>query len=279
MEDAHTVEELKDAALAVLSGREKVHWERISQYSELERAAAEVLARREDRLMDWQQARLTRPDQVRFFDAFGDMLTQGLIVLGKDVANPRFPWFRLSPMGRRILEYGSLYFFYDVDSYEKTIKDQIPSIDDVTLLYLKEAMQAFRVGCLLSGTVMVGVAAEHTFLLLLEVVETSPHAAKFRAVRKDRRLLRMVNRFWEVLSQHLAPLPGSLKEGLETEFLGIQNLLRQSRNEAGHPSGTVPGREQVYILLNLFMPYCKKMYQLMDYFRPATAAGGSARRP
>jgi hypothetical protein len=154
-----------------------------------------------------------------------------------------------------------------VDSYEKTIKDQIPAIDAVTLLYLKEAMQAFRVGCLLSATVMVGVAVEHSFLLLLEAIEAGPHAVTFAGVRKERQVLKMVNRFWGILSRHLGALPPSLKEGLETEFLGIQNLIRQSRNEAGHPRGTVPGREQVYILLNLFIPHCRKMYQLMEHFR------------
>jgi hypothetical protein len=36
------------------------------------------------------------------------------------------------------------------------------------LLYFQEAIQAFKANCLLSATVMLDVAAEHTFLLMLE---------------------------------------------------------------------------------------------------------------
>lgn len=41
----------------------------------------------------------------------------------------------------------------------------------LSTIYLQEAMQAFKAGCLLSATVMLGVAAEHTFLLTLEAAE------------------------------------------------------------------------------------------------------------
>ncbi len=61
-------------------------------------------------------------------------------------------------MAHRIIANQDTYFFHDVSTYEQLIRKEIPSIDDVTLLYLKEAMQAFRVGCLLSATVMLGVA-------------------------------------------------------------------------------------------------------------------------
>ena len=51
----------------------------------------------------------------------------------------------------------------------------------VTPTYLQEAMQAFRTGCILSATVMRGVATEHTFLLLMKTIENSPaHAARIR---------------------------------------------------------------------------------------------------
>ena len=35
-------------------------------------------------------------------------------------------------------------------------------------------MQSFKSGCMLASTVMLGVASEHSFLLLIEAAENSP---------------------------------------------------------------------------------------------------------
>ena len=61
-----------------------------------------------------------------------------------------------------------------------------------------------------------------------------------------------------------------MKEDLDTNFSGILSIIRNFRNQSGHPSGKIIDREQAYILLQLFPPYCKKMYQLMDFIRNAT---------
>jgi len=57
-----------------------------------------------------------------------------------------------------------------------------------------------------------------------------------------------------------------VKEDLDTNFSGILSIIRNFRNQSGHPSGKIIDREQAYILLQLFPPYCKKMYQLMDFY-------------
>jgi hypothetical protein len=41
-------------------------------------------------------------------------------------------------------------------------------------------------------------------------------------------------------------------------------VIRNFRNQAGHPTGTIISREQAYILLQLFIPYAKKLYQLKE---------------
>ena len=65
------------------------------------------------------------------------------------------------------------YFFHDLETYTKLIRTNVPTINDITLLYLQEAMQSFKSGCMLAATVMLGVASEHSFLLLLEAAEKS----------------------------------------------------------------------------------------------------------
>lgn len=174
----------------------------------------------------------------------------------------------MTQLGRHIAESQSAYFFHDVSSYERVIRSEVPSVNEVTLLYLKEAMQAFRSGCILSSTVMLGVATEHTFILLLEVIENNAaHAKTYLSVFQERTILQKLNKFRNVLEQNPKGLPSEIKEDLDTHFAGILSVIRTFRNQSGHPTGKIMDREQTFVLLQLFIPYCKKLYQLMDFFR------------
>jgi hypothetical protein len=174
----------------------------------------------------------------------------------------------VSHVGRRILENQQVYFFHDVSTYESLIKSQIESIDDTTLLYLKESMQAFRSGCILSATVMLGIATEHTFLLLLEAIDSNPkYQAMYAAAQKERSVLPKINKFRSILDKNISTLPHEVREDLDTQFAGIQSVIRTFRNDSGHPTGKIIDREQAYVLLNLFIPYGKKMYQPIEHFK------------
>lgn len=129
-------------------------------------------------------------------------------------------------------------------------------------------MQAFRSGCILSATVMLGVGTEHTFLLLLEVIESSQtHQKTYASVFQERTILQKLNKFKNILEQNLKSLPTEVKEDLDTHFAGILSVIRTFRNQSGHPTGKVIDREQAFVLLQLFIPYCKKLYQLMGFFK------------
>lgn len=136
---------------------------------------------------------------------------------------------------------------------------------------MKEALQAFRAGCLLSSTVMLGVATEHTFNLVVEAAALSAHGHAFAAVNKERSMLARLDRFRKALDQSRGALPPAVRDDLDTNFAGIQSIVRTFRNHSGHPTGAIVDREQVYVLINLFVPYCRKMYQLIEYFE--TPAG------
>jgi len=264
----HSYEEIRAAALDVLAGREKTSYEPI-QYGHLELGVAEVLARQggivpRDR---HDRADLSVGDADLFMEVFWDLFRQGIITLGYNKNNLEFPHFRLSYFGKRILENQETYFFHDVGTYTTLIRQTIPGIDGTTLVYLQEAMQAFRAGCMLSSSVMLGVAAEHTFVLLMETINGhSAHSETFSAVNKERMILHKINKFREILGKHLGDLPPEVKEDLDTQFAGILAVIRNFRNESGHPTGKIIDREQMYVLLNLFVPYCRKMYQLMKHY-------------
>jgi hypothetical protein len=266
----HSYEEIRSAALDILAGREKTVYAP-SQYEHLKLGVGEVFAKRDGRIQPGSYGAtypLDRQDEEIFLELFWDLFRQGIITLGSNDSNREFPFFRVTQLGKHIAESQSAYFFHDVSSYERVIRAEVPSIHEVTLLYLKEAMQAFRSGCILSSTVMLGVATEHTFLLLLEVIEKSvTHKKTYLSVFQERTILQKINKFRNVLEQHLKALPSEIREDLDTHFAGILSVIRTFRNQSGHPSGKIMDREQTFVLLQLFIPYCKKLYQMMEFFR------------
>jgi len=266
----HSYEELRAAALDILAGREKVPYEP-SQYEHLSLGIGQVFARRENSIQHGNSGAtypLDAQDKDRLLELFWDLFRQGIITLGLNDSNRAFPFFRLTNLGKQIAEGQASYFFHDVSSYDGTIRREVPDINDVTLLYLKEAMQAFRSGCMLSATVMLGVAVEHTFMLLLEIIEANAaHQKTFGAVFAERTLLQRFNKFRNLLEPMIKALPAEIREDIDTHFSGILSVIRTFRNQSGHPTGKIIDREQTFVLLQLVIPYCKKQYQLMRFFQ------------
>ncbi len=264
---AHSYEEIRKIAIELLAGHERPTYS-LTQYENFRLSVGGVFARRAGIEGDPQYPPLDGEDNEIFLEVFWDLFRQGIITLGLNNNSPNFPWFRVTSFGKNILENQSGYFFHDVSSYEKVIKSEIPSINETTLLYLKESMQAFRSGCLLSSSVMLGLATEHTFELLLESTqENVMWKDKFSGAVNEKWALRRINKFKEILEANIGSIPKEIKEDLDTNFAGIISVIRNFRNESGHPTGKVVSREQVFVLLQLFIPYCKKLYALMDFFK------------
>lgn len=274
----HSFEEIRAAALDLLAGRERTTYE-LTQYQNFLIAVADALERRDgssqNRVGQFGVAagygsfgpRLSDSDSNLFLEVFWSLFREGVISLGLNDSNREFPFFHVSAFGRKLITDPHAYFFHDVSSYENQIKSEVPSIDDITLLYLKEAMQSFRANCILASSVMLGVATEHTFLLLMERIDqNTTHGPTFSSVNAQKTILQKVNKFKSILDQQMKGLPANIKEDIDTHFAGILSIIRTFRNQSGHPSGKILDREQAYVLLQLFIPYCKKMYQLMEYF-------------
>jgi len=270
----HSFEEIRSAALDLLAGRARASYD-LSQYQNLMIGVAEVFATREGRSQDrryqgqglFGPSTLSTNDLDLFLEVFWTLFREGIITLGLNDSNREFPFFRITALGRRIAAHQQAYFFHDVSSYEALVRSEVPAIDSVTVLYLKEALQSFRVGCVLASTVMLGVATEHTFLLLVETLENNAtHAPTFASVGQQRTILQKVNKFKNIMDQELRSLPAEIKEDFDTHFAGVLSIIHTFRNLAGHPTGKIVDREQAYVLLQLFIPYCKKMYQLMAHY-------------
>lgn len=264
----YSYEEIRNVALDLLAGREPPVFQ-LTQYLHFVLSVGSVFAKREGKQnVDPNHHHLSTEERGICREVFWDFFRQGIITLGVNDHDGGFPWFRVTDSGMKIIQNQSAYFFHDVSSYEEIITSEIPSINKETLLYLKEAMQAFQSGCLLSSTVMLGVATEHTFNLLLETTQENPlWETKFSKVSDEWGALRQINKFKEILDKNAKDIPKKIKEDLDTHFFSIVSVIRTFRNESGHPTGKIVSREQAFVLLQLFIPYCKKLYALMEFFK------------
>lgn len=265
----YTYEEIRNATIEVLAIGDAIP---VNQYDHLKNKVREILFFKNVNTYPDNDKPLSPEESDTFLEVFWDLFRQGIITLGLGDSRREFPFFRVSAHGRKILESENAYFYHDVSSYEIVIKQEIPDIDDVTFLYLREAMQSFYSGCYLSSSVMLGVASEHTFLKLLEKIGTiEAYKSTFKKAFNEKNISKKFEAFKNRLKQETGNdniiLPDEIKENLDSNLDGIMNTIRRFRNDSGHPSGKKPSREQCYVNLNLFIPYCKTTYQLMNYFK------------
>jgi len=269
----HSYEEIRGVAIDILAGRERSS-SHAQTFASLSKDVKEVLRKR-----DWlppdamHRESLSKNDEALLQEVFWDLFRQNVITLGtKGNPDQAYPFFRLSSFGKKILENKEVYFFHDLSSYEKQIRETIPDIDDLTVFYLKEAMQAFMVGCRLSSSVMLGVALEHSLNLLYDdIKQNDGHHELFSKVFQEQFLLRKFKHFRNGLNQMKKDLPKEIAEDLETNLDAVVALIRNYRNESGHPSGKVLSREQCYVNLQLFIPCCDKIYDLRKFFENEAA--------
>ena len=250
----HTYEEIRETVVDILLKRVQVE-EEPHQWASLTVSVAEVFARR--RNVDERRLHPSEEELVR--DVFWDLFRQGFITLGLNNSNPDWPWFRLSHFGDRALKTESPYRFHDTGSFISLVKAEIPDISPVGVIYLEEAVTAFYAGCLLACSVMLGVAAESEFLRLLDVASRNAfHGPKFAQAAKQNVIRQKIIKFQDSLKPLLSALPKSAVEDFDTNFAMIQSVLRMARNDAGHPASANPQREQVYVYMQLFVPFARR---------------------
>jgi hypothetical protein len=113
---------------------------------------------------------------------------------------------------------------------------------------------------------MLGVVAEAEFLRLVDVAAKGKQAAKFAAAATTKPLFigERIRKFQAALKLLVdgKALPREVTENLAANFLMIQSVLRIARNEAGHPTAANPEREQVYVFLQLFVPFARQLMRL-----------------
>lgn len=263
---SHTYEELREAVVKALIDPGPTRT--IHQFRDLALAVAEQFERRAGTYSGPGLVREDPEDEELIREIFWDLFRQGIITLGLNISNPSWPFFRLSRSGKVTLAKQSPWRFHNTNSYLQMVRHEAPDISKETLVYLDEAVAAFYADCMLASCVMLGVAAEAEFLKLLDVARSRPSVGKyFSSAAKERFIRQKIARFLPALKTIGSQLDPQAVEDLETNFAPIQSVLRIARNDAGHPTSASPQRENVYVNLQLFVPFARQVMRLRSALR------------
>ena len=200
------------------------------------------------------QVGLRQEDLRCFREMIWSLVVEGLVTIGVNDANPQWPWLSLTEYGEKYAKEGQVTP-YDPDGYLKSLTE-VGVLDPMERRYIPQALAAFRKGLPDASAVMIGAASEHLLIRLGDEIEqkdasvaTVMHAKLEGNVLP---LLREVRLYFEA---RRTKLPRPLQEGLGTTFVGVADLIRVTRNDAGHPRLEPVSREQVFVNLQLFPRY------------------------
>jgi hypothetical protein len=214
------------------------------------------------------------------WEALWGLMGDGLIFLDPSGQADSSTWhnwhWRLTAAGQQTARSGT-WEPRDPVRFMARLRERVPGIAAEALAYFEEALRAFNARCYLASSVMLGVGAEQVFGRL---------ASAFVAARPGEtdRLKRLLSdnashyRRFDEFRKRLEPIRGTVPDGLADAITldAVADLLRVTRNAAGHPTGQRVDEETAYAHLVMAAMLLAKMTELAEHFeRQATVINSS----
>lgn len=210
-------------------------------------------------------------DETLLMEVIWSLIIQGVLVPGFNDSNPNLPFVRLTEYGRHCVQEQRI-LPHDPDGYLREFREAIPGVDTTISDCVSECLQCYIRGLYRAAAVMLGAASEQAVLLLIESCAQSigdqPRRERFLTeIERAQSIFKKFQIFQTRLAGVRANLPKEMRENLDSLLQGVFDLIRNSRNDAGHPAlGGRVSRDDMYSHLRLFLPYCERIYGLIGWF-------------
>ena len=171
------------------------------------------------------------------------------------------------------------------NQYLDYLQSEVPNIDKQIPVYVRESLDCYNLGCYFASSVMLGVATETLFELLIDAytkfIPTQREQTQFKQKTEGKSISIQYNEFMKKLptltgkngieaddSTATRYLREDFKHDIEITF----NCIRSYRNYAAHPrnNGVVP-RHIIMGHFYAFPLFCSHIYQAIDYFKQKAA--------
>lgn len=208
-----------------------------------------------------------QPTEV--YQALWGLLADGLIYLdpnGQGSSTDNWVW-RATPLGLSIAS-GGAWEPRDQTGFLARLRRSKPAVSPEALVYVTEALSSFNARAYLATSVMMGVAAEQAFNeLAASLVAAHPTTTvKLKRVLEDPRSSQRAR--YDEFRKAVEPLKNNLPDGLADPLTmdAVADLLRVSRNDAGHPAGKTIDEAVAAVHLQMGALYLIKMSELRAHF-------------
>lgn len=229
---------------------------------------AEKIGRSENQSNVTYDSKLSNSDKKIVREIIWDLIIQRVLSIGS-YNNDSWPHLSVTEYGMKIIN-NYEYFPHDPSKYIERVKGEIPNIDEVILNYLRESISTYNINQLLSASITLGCASEKALLILIEKYTESfediVSSQNFERKIKNRMIKIQFEEFQKSFTRLEGNLPKNLMDNFRNILLGVFEMIREQRNLAGHPTGHIVNKEMLFANFQVFVPYCKRIYQLIDYF-------------
>jgi hypothetical protein len=221
---------------------------------------------------------LSEPEKSLIMEIVWSLIVQGILIPALNDANQGWPFLRLTEYGQKCVQEDRI-LPHDPEGYLQDFYRDIPNADSTVVEYLTESLQCFIHGLYRAAAVMIGGASEQAILLLIEgygnaIADSRARERYETDIQKAPSIFRKYQEFERQLPEIKRQAPRQLTDNIDSQLRGIFDLIRNTRNDAGHPaSGAVVDRDIIYSHLRLFTPYYKRISDLTEWF----ASRGSGR--
>jgi len=206
------------------------------------KAKVQGLDRQQGRFVSDGRAYLERGESSLIHELVWSFIVQGILVPGTDDSNQGWPFLRLTEYGQRCVDDNQI-LPHDPDGYLKDFQRAVPSADPVIQEYLSEALQCFLRDLNRAAAVMLGAASERAVLLLIESYACSIADQVESQIEKASSIFRKYEIFDKGFANVKPKFPKALGENADSLLRGVFDLIRNSRNDAGHPASGILGHQ------------------------------------
>lgn len=212
---------------------------------------------------------LQQVDENRVRQVLWDLIIERVLTIG-DYHNDSWPWLSVTDYGKAAFSSADP-IPNDPSGYLERVKRNIPELDLIIETYLSESIRTYNINQLLSATITLGCASERALIILIECFANTFSDGTKQSGFKKKIEGKFIKAQFDAFDNHIKPLlsqfPYDLKENYTNTLQGVFQMIRNNRNDAGHPTGIKMDKEALFANLQVFIPYCKYIYTLMDYLK------------
>ena len=200
-----------------------------------------------------------------------DLIIERVLAIGLNSANPEWPFLRLTEYGKSLVDSGEEAIIHDVDGMIGILKSNIPQCDKIIISYFIECLETYRINALLASSVMLGCAAEKlicvffdAYLNWLEHISKKEHDNLAKA--ESYNIAKKFTKLTESIKSHKEKIDFSLMEDYDLIVNSIFTIIRKNRNDTGHPTGKHISRDELRLMVYVFIKHCGRVYSLISFF-------------